>query len=254
MTRLFLILMMLAFGQSASAGSVTLTFNEFACNGTPATSGRNGSVSYTNPNNGFIGVCGPQIVLGDDGLSQQMKIFADPGARFDLVSFDVQASYEVFKIARSLFNEGRDTEVEERGGNLIEESFFWDVGPNGELSEAARPELAETHPFLAITGLRDGEIIARTRIDTNGRSNYQPGSEFSDLDEIRLAVTANSRDIWSSRRYLFGCGNQCGQATIDNVVLNVQVAAVPLPATAMLMGLGLLALWPLRRMRKRGSV
>lgn len=252
MTRLFLMLMMLAFGHSASAGSVTLTFDEFSCGGTSATSGREGGISYTNPNNGFIGACGPKILLGDDGLSQQMKILADPGVRFDLVSFDVDASYEIFRIARNLFNAGRDTEVIERGGNMIEESFFWDVGPTGELAEAARPQATDSHPFLAITGLRDGEIIARTRIDPNGRSSYQPSAEFADLDEIRLGVTASSRNIWSSNRFLFGCGNQCGRATIDNLVLNVQVAAVPLPATALLMGFGLLALWPLRRMRRRG--
>lgn len=252
MARLFLVLVMLAFGQTATAGSVTLTFDDFQCGGAPATSGSQGGVSYTNPNNGFIGVCGPEIVLGDDGLSQQMKILADPGVRFDLVSFDVDATYEVFKIARNLFNAGRDDAVIERGGNLIEESFFWDVGPQGELAESARPQRSDSHPFLAITGLRDGEIIARTRIDPNGRSSYQPSSEFADLDEVRLAVTANSRSIWFSDRFLFGCGNQCGKATIDNVVLNVQVAAVPLPASVWLMGLGLLALWPLRRMRAGG--
>ena len=92
--------------------------------------------------------------------------------------------------------------------------------------------------------------MARTRIDTNGVPTYPPSSQFSDLDELRLGVAANSRSIWANNRFLFGCGNQCGQATIDNVVLNVQVAAVPLPATVFLMGFGLLALWPLRRMRK----
>ena len=250
MARLFLVLMMLAFGQSAAAGSVTLTFDEFSCTGTPASEGRTGSVTYTNPNSSAIGACGPQILLGDDGLDQQMRIFADPGARFDLVSFDIDATYEIFRVARSLFNPGRDTQIAEQGGNRVQESFFWDVGPRGELAEPAQLQQAESHPFFGITGLRDGKIVARTRIDTNGVSTYQPSSEFSDLDELRLGVAANSRAIWANNRFLFGCGNQCGQATIDNVVLNVQVAAVPLPATVFLMGFGLLALWPLRRMRK----
>lgn len=250
MVRLFLVLVMLTFGHSASAGSVTLTFDEFSCAGVPATKGREGVVTYTNPNSRAIGACGPQILLGDDGLSQQMRIHADPGALFDLVSFDIDASYEIFKIARDLFNEGRDMQIAERGGSLVEEAFFWDVGPSGDLAEAAQLEIAESYPFFGITGLRNGAVVAQTRIDTNGRSSYQPGAEFSGLDEIRLRVAANSRSIWSNNRFLFGCGTQCGQATIDNVVLNVQVAAVPLPASVWLMGFGLLALWPLRRMRQ----
>ena len=251
MIRLLVVLLTAVWAQSAMAGSVRLTFDEFACDAGPAFSGRTGAVRYTNPNAGFIGTCGSNVVIGDDGLVGQMKIIADPGAVFDLVSFDLRAGYEVFRIARSAFNAGQDVAVAERGGNLIEEALFWDVSPNGELAEAASPEEVESFPFLGITGLRNGEIVARTRIDTTGRRSYQPSAEFSNLDEVRIGTTANSRDIWTSRRYLFGCDTQCGQATIDNVALNVRVAAVPLPAPAWLLGLAVLALWPISRMRRR---
>ncbi|WP_370402233.1 hypothetical protein [Sulfitobacter sp. JB4-11] len=257
MARLFLILVISAFGQTASAGSITLTFDEFTCSGDPVFEGRQGPITYTNPNQFAYSNCGPRILVGDDGFSQKAAIRADEGTVFDVTSFDLSADYDVYRFPRAALNDAFNQTIETDGiggfGILLEEVLFWDVGPNLELKFEADAEKLASFDYFELLGYRDGALVAEDAFDPAGVSNYAPGDAFENLDEMILGVSVSGYSTWFDDDYIYGCAIQCGSATYDNVVLQtrVAVAPVPLPATALLMGIGLLALWPLRRLRRR---
>lgn len=257
MARLFLILVMLAFGSTAQAGSLTLTFDEFACDGEFTTRGSAGTVSYTNPNQYTYGNCGARVLLGDDGFSQKAAITAQDGTVFDLMSFDINAAYNIYRFPRAALNDALNRTIDEEGtrgfGILLDTLRYFDVGPDYELKFEAEPEKLASFNYFEISGYRDGALVAEEAFDPAGQSSHTPGDDFRNLDRVVMGVSVSGFSTWFDDDYLYGCEIQCGSASYDNVALEtrVAVAPVPLPASAWLMAVGLLALWPLRRFGAR---
>jgi len=261
--KLFLIFVLMSLGQTASAASVKLTFDEFDCGMEYADSGRSGSISYTNPNQDRYGNCGQIILLGDDGWEDNAAIRADKGTVFDVKSFQVWSNYGISRFPRSALNTGYNPALDP--GFHFYQIRDWKVGPYDELKYAAVAEVTESFNYFEILGYRDGLLVAQESFDPSrngaGWMTYEPGANFSNLTDLVLRVTMYggyiSQSIYFDDDYLYGCiGDffRCGNAMYDNVVLETRtafVAPVPLPAAGMLMGFGLLTLWSLRR-SKRG--
>tara|TARA_R110002020_G_scaffold36925_1_gene111425 strand:- start:254 stop:1027 length:774 start_codon:yes stop_codon:yes gene_type:complete len=243
-------------GHAVSAETVTLTFDEFACGSPYATGGKTGVYAYGNPNQYSYDNCGERILLGDDGWSQSAGVLADAGTYFDLKAFDLNAYYAIYRFPRAALQDSIDAAVEAGDFEdtiLLETLDDFSVGDENELKYPAVAERLESFDYFRLAGYRDGALVAEDKFDPKGVSTYEAGTAFADLSSVTLSLTVRGYATWFDDDYLYGCAIQCGYATYDNVVLQTAgaVSPVPLPAGAALLGVGLFALWPLRRRQAR---
>ncbi|MGJ8583865.1 MAG: VPLPA-CTERM sorting domain-containing protein [Marinosulfonomonas sp.] len=192
---------------SGAANAGVLTFDQLECGYNPP-SGPDQGVTWSSYNHNTYGYCEKNLLLGDDGWSKRATI---------------------------------------NGNNFSVQSFDW--SGNTFITDP-------TVPFVSIEGYRDNKLVA---YDVISVGNMSPGGwgtsgsgtrhldNFVDLDTLRFTL------LQSMDRYSPACiavvpsrYQQCGYAKIDNVVIN-SISPVPLPASGVLLGFGLLGFGFLKR-------
>lgn len=220
--RLFLIAAMAVFFSGAANAGI-LTFDQIDCSNSSAAyldDVQEQGVTWSAKNYRVYGHCSQDLLIGDDGWFHTAEI---KGSGFSVQSF------------------------EWRGSTFVTDPSV---------------------PFVTAEGYRNGSLVVSDTISaadlgTNVTSGYFSGgltgsgnkvlNGFTNLDSVKFVL--NQTMDWHNG--LSGpsphCApvvpngyHQCGRAQIDNIVIN-SISAVPLPASGVLLGFGLLGFGVLKR-------
>lgn len=210
---------MAMIGGAASATTVSLGFEDSAdCSFDHEA--RAGNVTWSDSNKCMYDDVQPDIGLGDDGWSSAIWFTADAGTRFTPLAFDVLDSW--LSLERAEDRPGFDPE------QANWQSYAFD--------------------YMALTGYRDGAVVASSRITPVAGSSVALDASFALIDRFSIKLLGgywgHYDPVLEEDGYWYRCSNEVGRchfARIDNLVADI-VAPVPLPATAGLLGFGVLTL------------
>jgi len=219
----------------ASATTLTLDFDEFEGDDVDQSGGAAGApagpVRFINANHGVYDTFLPSILLGDDGWDSSISFNANAGYVFDAVSLRfINGWRNVYKAPVTGAVDVDDVDA--------------------QIAEAMRTDSLTRLEYenVAFTGYRDGAVVAM-QMETYGGG---PPSEFSFSDafmgldrlmvEVKFGGAFDIFPIISGSNLLYCPNERCGILEFDDLVLNVLSepgsgpTAVPLPASALMLG------------------
>ena len=210
---------------SANAFAGTVTFDGYSVYGEPVVDGEfvyDTSTVYARP-----GV----VYLHDDGGITRTSIRKSPRSTFTLKSVDVLTLNRIlisgYKAAPEIYTEEHDA---------------W-----------ARSRKYPADMFYLI-GFRDRQPVARTVIgETGDWTTIHFGEEFRDIDALVARIAIPSTANFYAQTEALGpnqkwCEEWCADMFIDNMVI-----AAPVPASALTLGTGIVALFGFAGMRRRAA-
>ncbi len=222
-----------------------------------------GGVTGTIPNQCTYTGETEHVILGDDGWAPSATITADPGLVFDLITLDVLTLAENRRISDGAFSEYaalyEALSVAERPAYPDPVSGFGSM-LSIEFLEAETSFASEVDPLtgLLVQGYSGASLVAETLLTEVG-AGLTLGSAFTGLTDVRLTAV-NGGGFYGTGGFdpsatildgfFYSCVGQCLRADYDNAVLNIYAAAVPLPASSGLLGLGVAGLLAARRWKR----
>ena len=196
--------------------------------------GREGPITFTDPNLSVYWHCSDDILLGDDGWSGKSSLQSAIGETFDVVSLDIGGDHNVVRVLDSQnMDDGEAYWALERGDvERVDEFVLLDIlgrRPDGStVTTQWAPDDPSATSFATFTGIASMTFVMTTVWDGMGSLYRGPDG------------------------YWYGCNGQafrCGSLGYDNLVLRLDSLPTPVPLpTAGWMMVGMLgSLAALRR-------